>query len=248
MGFHVICMDETDSTNLQASALLSQSAISEPAVLVAAYQTGGRGQGQNSWISERKENLLCSFVIFPDELKARDQFRLSVLTSLAVHDLVRVYSPNVSIKWPNDILVNDAKIAGILIENRLLQDRVVSSVIGIGLNVNQIVFPEFQVPATSLSAISKHRMDTGLVLNKLCETMENRLSFMTGKKYHDAEKSYLAVLSRMGILKWYKSEDNTFKARISGIDEYGRLMLVTESGETLVKGFKEIEYLWDYHL
>lgn len=248
MGFNVICLEETDSTNLQASALLSQSAIREPTVLVAAYQTGGRGQGQNSWISDRKENLLCSFVVFPEDMKAQDQFRLSVLTSLAVHDLVKAYSPEPAIKWPNDILVNDAKIAGILIENRLLQDRIVSSVIGIGLNVNQTQFPDFKVPATSLSAISKNRLDTGKVLKKLCQTLQNRFNFLTGKQYHAAEKSYLAVLYGIGILKWYRSEDKTFKARISGIDEYGRLMLVTESGETLVKGFKEIEYLWDYHL
>lgn len=144
-----IRLSVVDSTNLHTIRLLGQSGIDEYTLVTTDYQEQGRGQRGKIWQSQAGLNLLSSIVVRPN-LKAKDQFLISAATALLVIELLQEFDINAQVKWPNDILVNGQKIAGILIENQLKKDVIETAIIGLGLNVNQIFFDLFPWKATSL--------------------------------------------------------------------------------------------------
>ncbi len=124
--------------------------MKEWTVVVADSQSAGKGQRGNAWQSDEGKNLLCSVVLFPSFLKSNQQFLISACASLAILETIKIFGVIGAIKWPNDVLVNREKIAGLLIENTHRKGLVDSSIIGIGLNVNQMEFPNYKWPATSI--------------------------------------------------------------------------------------------------
>ena len=133
----LIHISETNSTNNYLQSLCSKQKVEELTVVVADFQTSGRGQRGNSWESDSGKNLLFSIVIFPEFLEARRQFLISQIISLAIKEELDTYTTDISIKWPNDIYWHDKKIAGILIENVLSGSTFSRAIIGMGLNINQ---------------------------------------------------------------------------------------------------------------
>ncbi|MFT7154174.1 MAG: BirA family biotin operon repressor/biotin-[acetyl-CoA-carboxylase] ligase, partial [Alteromonas macleodii] len=121
IGSVCIRLERVDSSNNYARELIRDKMPIEGTVIVANEQTSGRGQRANTWFSEPKSNLTCSYILRPVFLAAKNQFVLSAAVALAVFETVYQFIPNntLRIKWPNDILVGDKKIAGILIENTL---------------------------------------------------------------------------------------------------------------------------------
>src|SRR5208337_1013284 len=109
--------DELLSTNSYLTSLPADT--HEGTIVTAGYQTKGRGQGENTWVSEKNKNLIFSILLKPHFLKASSQFYLSKAISLALADFVSLFIDNVFIKWPNDIYAGNKKIGGILIENVL---------------------------------------------------------------------------------------------------------------------------------
>ena len=167
-----------ESTNLYTNSLLSQNGIIPWTFVTADHQTKGRGQRGNGWFDEPGKNIALSLAFKP-ELKVDQQFRLSALAILAVTELLSAHGISTLFKWPNDILVDGKKIAGILIENQLKGQRIEWSVIGIGLNVNQLEFPSFNWAATSMKAqatsevsFDREVLIEGLMQN-LARTWEN---------------------------------------------------------------------------
>lgn len=138
--------DELDSTNSKALELLRAGEIGHGAVVVAKNQLDGRGQRGRNWSSQAGKNLMVSFVLEPTFLKISDQFQLSAAVALAVEYTVRKSIEHegrndlVKVKWPNDIMVGDKKVAGILIENSVQGEHLQNSVVGIGINANQVGF------------------------------------------------------------------------------------------------------------
>ena len=130
--------------------LIKNTEVAEGTVVLAKEQTSGRGQVNNTWESSYGDNLLMSIVLYPEFLHAGNQFLLSKFVSLAIVDFLSYYLENVTIKWPNDIYVGNKKIAGVLIENSLRGAFISSSVVGIGLNVNQTEFSSSIPNPTSL--------------------------------------------------------------------------------------------------
>ncbi len=145
----------------------------EGTVIVADEQTAGRGQRSNLWVTEPKKNLTCSYILKPVFLAAKDQFMLSAAVALAVSDTVSELLPTneVQIKWPNDVLVDGKKIAGILIENTLRGMNLENSIVGIGLNVNQVAFPS-GLNATSIQLSSEQETELETVLQLLNSYLE----------------------------------------------------------------------------
>ena len=133
----LIHLEETDSTNKYLNELCNKQCVEELTTITADFQTSGRGQRGNSWESEAGQNLMFSFVLYPTFLKARRQFLLSQIISLAIKEELERYVSNISIKWPNDIYWKDKKICGMLIENDLTGVHISRSITGIGINVNQ---------------------------------------------------------------------------------------------------------------
>src|SRR5690554_1314415 len=133
----LIRMDETSSTNSELKQLQQKKRLPEGSIVVADYQTQGRGQAGNTWFSDKGCNLLFSFLVYPKFIAANRQFILSRIVSLAIKKVLDRYFDDITIKWPNDIYWKNKKIAGMLIENTLMGQKINSSIIGIGLNVNQ---------------------------------------------------------------------------------------------------------------
>ena len=131
----IIWLESVDSTNLEAKRNISD--IDNLSVLSALEQTAGRGQRGNKWTSNAGENLMFSIVLKSPVLMPEDHFALNEIAALSVADFLSTYGIKAQIKWPNDIYVDDKKICGILIENSFRGKYISSSIIGIGLNINQ---------------------------------------------------------------------------------------------------------------
>ena len=131
IGQKIIHLESVDSTNNYAAILLSEGRIGHGTVILADEQTNGRGQRGAKWLSAEGVNLLFSLVVQPDNLSVSDQCVLTEITSLALIEFLRKFGISAQVKWPNDILVNGEKIAGVLIENHLKGNLIASSVIGI---------------------------------------------------------------------------------------------------------------------
>src|ERR1035441_10550859 len=141
IGKNLITLDSVASTNNFAKDMLSNTRPVEGTAIMAKEQYAGRGQMGNAWETESGKNLTCSFILYPEFLEADKQFFLNMAVALAVKDFCEhVLHDEIKIKWPNDIYYHDKKLGGILIENSISGNKISSSVIGIGINVNQTAF------------------------------------------------------------------------------------------------------------
>lgn len=149
LGEHIIKLSSVDSTNNYLSKLISTTNVPNGTVILAQHQTNGRGQRENKWLSELDKNLMMSLFLQFNQLKIQDNFFISMMAANAIHQTLLSYNISSSIKWPNDILVKEKKIAGILIENTVSGYYVSQSILGIGININQKDFGDIR--ATSLT-------------------------------------------------------------------------------------------------
>ena len=134
----LIHLSETDSTNTALRMISETEELSSGSIVMADFQTAGRGQRGNSWESKAGKNLTFSILFRPTDVPANMPFVISEMTSLSVKYTLDKYIPDISVKWPNDIYHKDKKIVGMLIENTILKEKISLSIIGIGINVNQI--------------------------------------------------------------------------------------------------------------
>jgi BirA family biotin operon repressor/biotin-[acetyl-CoA-carboxylase] ligase len=231
------------STNIKAQEILEKEAIMGQFWVQTDDQYQGRGLGSNSWISDAGKNITGSLVIYPDFLKADQQFELSVMASLAVRDLLNLFFDNVKIKWPNDILVNSNKIAGLLIEHSIIGDMIKHSIIGLGLNVNQEIFPDEIHDPISFKLLMPHEFDINEMTNLLLGCFDKRLMQLKNGHFDSLKQEYLQSLYRYKEFAPFKSNNLWFRARINGVDKFGQLILETETGEIKKFGFKEVEFI-----
>ena len=146
----------------------------------------------------------------------------------------------IRIKWPNDIYVDDKKIAGILIENTLKEASIQSSVIGIGINVNQRDF--FSGNATSLVLHSDKEFELMQVIERLCEFLEARYLQLKANKLESLDNAYLERLYRFEEWGIYKSVEETFEGKIKGVSKIGKLQMEIRTGEIKEFDLKEISF------
>ena len=140
IGTYIERIDQLESTNNYAASLLLTKRLPDGSIIVTNSQIGGRGQGSNKWESEPDRNLTFSIILYPDFVEITKQFEISKAISLGVADFLQSHVNDVSIKWPNDIYIRKAKVAGILLEYSIRRSRISSCIVGIGLNINQIKF------------------------------------------------------------------------------------------------------------
>jgi BirA family transcriptional regulator, biotin operon repressor / biotin---[acetyl-CoA-carboxylase] ligase len=230
LGKNLLFMPECHSTNSWALEVCQQSCPPEGTLVITNRQISGRGQRGNKWEAEPGMNLTFSLIFKPTFLAIKDQFLLSIVASLAIRDyLADLLNKTVQIKWPNDILVNEFKICGILIENQLAGDRITSAVIGIGLNVNQI---DFSSPtATSIARIAGSTNDLQNVLDGLLAAIEARYFQLRQSKVAQLRSDYLAYLYRRHVISSFRGEGREFTGEISGVDEYGKLQVLVHGKE-----------------
>ncbi len=234
---------EIGSTNEEMNRLLGEENLEEGHVIRAEFQLSGKGHQGNTWQAEPEMNLLFSLLLKPDTLKAESAFHLSRIVSLSLVEVLDKQEIKASIKWPNDILIGSSKICGILIENSLIGDKLSSSIIGIGLNVNQEVFDSAIPDPTSMFLEKGCHFDIKNLLEEFRAALESWYqSLLTGNEQY-IMKSYLERLYRVDTLASYKEGNRHFKARIKGVPPTGELELLEEDGTLRRFGFKEVEYL-----
>ena len=240
LGKNLLFMPECHSTNSWALDLCQQSCPAEGTLVITDHQTSGRGQRGNSWEAQPGMNLTFSLILKPKFLAIKDQFMLSIMISVSLRDyLAGLLKKYVLIKWPNDILVNEFKICGILIENQLMAGLINYAIVGIGLNVNQ---KNFASPtATSISLTQGSTLHLQDVLNGLLEAIEVRYLQLRQNKLTQLRDEYLAHLYRKDMPSAFVAGDQQFEGKIVGVDELGRLKVLIQGG---VKTFdtKEIAF------
>jgi BirA family biotin operon repressor/biotin-[acetyl-CoA-carboxylase] ligase len=235
-----IHLHEVDSTNSYLSRLGKEGGNRESLMLTTDYQEHGRGQGLKSWESEPGKNLLMSVLLFPEFLSAADQFCLSRIASLSACELLDSLGINALIKWPNDILVNGKKIAGILIENGITGKTLSHTIIGYGINLNQKDFPNFPVPATSvilenLSAVSRNE-----AAGKLLGILMKKYNRLSQGRVNQFEKAYLGRLYMLDRRTVFKYRNSLWEGIVRGTSPLGEL-LVEHGGNVEAYRFGEIE-------
>lgn len=229
------------STNLYAQELLSKSKPSEGTVISTFNQTAGRGQIGSSWISEPGSNLTLSVILYPSFLDIRRQFLLNQAVSLAVRDFVAKYvQKNVFVKWPNDIYVEGRKIAGILLQSALAGNRMESVVAGVGVNVNQVHFPDDIPNPTSLRLETGEELDLEELSGALCLFLEQRYLQLKKDDFPVLQQDYRSALFGFQQKRKFQYPDGrSFEGKIIGIAETGKLLIERENRvETF--GLKEV--------
>ena len=240
IGKKVIYMPKCHSTNDIAIEIAEKDDCLDGTLVITDRQTAGRGQRGNLWESKPKKNLTFSVLLKPGFLPLDRQFFLNIFTSLAVIDTFRPFVvTGLKIKWPNDIYYQNMKLGGILIENLVKGAQLHASVIGIGLNINQVDFHHDN--AVSLAGICERFFDLQTVLNKLVVNMEKRYFQLKAEKFQMLRNEYIDGLFWYNQLKWFKT-DSVFQGKIVGIDDTGRLQLM-EGIRIKSYDLKEVTYL-----
>jgi len=241
IGDPILTFDSLESTNKTAAELLSLSKVQHGAVIVAREQTAGRGQRGRVWTSEPGADLTMSIVLKPERLRAEDQFVLGKMAALAVAEVVRGLVPGVvRIKWPNDVLVEREKVAGILIKNEIVGELVQSSVVGIGINANSSGFP-VDLMATSLLNAGGQHVDLKVLREQVCSALEGWWrAWETGDGR--LESAYSSLLWARGRWSEVDLDGVRIRARPMDVDRHGRLIVELEGGVVGAYGLDRLRF------
>lgn len=228
-------MELLDAKRWPSHGQPSKTRPPEGTVVRADNQTAGRGQLGSRWQSQPGENLLLSAIFYPNWLEVNTQFCLSMAVALALRDCVAAFTGNqpLAVKWPNDLLLNGNKTAGILIQNTICGSSLQSAVVGIGLNVNQVQFPPDLPKATSMALALGHSLDLADVEAKLFECLEHRYLQLKSGQSNELHAEYEQRLWRIGELTTFlrQPDGSCFDGRILGVTSQGLLRLETNAGE-----------------
>jgi BirA family biotin operon repressor/biotin-[acetyl-CoA-carboxylase] ligase len=228
IGSEIIHLKRVDSTSNYIATLLKETKTVNGMVILADEQTSGRGQRGAKWQSKPGENLLFSFYITYDSLEIQSQQAITQATSLAISSCLSFFGIESNIKWPNDILIGNKKIAGVLIENQFQGQKIKSSIIGIGLNVLQQEF-DF-INSTSITAETSKNIKITEVFNRLIFELNQSFELVEQKSFSFLSTKYKQKLWLLDQPSTFKLSDGTvFKGIIKGTDEIGRIQILREN-------------------
>jgi len=230
IGSKIIELDEINSTNDFASTLLSKDKQPEGTIVLAEYQTNGKGQGNKKWYSSKGKNLLMSVILFPGFLNASKQFYLSEIIALGIIKTIKEYLDlDCKIKWPNDIYCNNKKIGGILIRNSLKGQFIKNSILGIGLNVNQKNFSEVLDKAGSLALESGKEVDKDELFYYLVKNLDEYYLRLQNNNFDKIKHEFVSnLLGYDSIRKFKIKKGQILEAKITTVKESGELVLIKD--------------------
>ncbi|MBA4849139.1 biotin--[acetyl-CoA-carboxylase] ligase [Emticicia sp. BO119] len=242
IGKNLIYLPSCHSTNDIAAEKIQKEPVFDGTLVITSDQTAGRGQRGNGWEALPGQNITMSVILKPGFLNVSSQFNLNIAVSLGVNEFLTKYAVDgLSIKWPNDIYIGNRKLGGILIENTLSGSRLSYSIIGIGLNINQLNFNNDK--AISLRLATRHdEFDLDYLVEELCICLEKYYLQLKNGQAANQKKQYLQNLYRYQEPHYFSKNGSKFMGKIVDIANSGQLMLEVE-GEIQYFDFKEVAFV-----
>ncbi len=245
IGDNIVKLTTTTSTNNYAQMLLNNGNLAEGTVVVSAEQTQGKGMQGGKWESDTAMNLTFSTILYPGFIDMDYFFSLNQVAVLGVCEALREVSGyDFMVKWPNDIMFHNKKIAGILIENNLRSNVLNSSIVGIGININQMVFGSYVPEAVSMKMITGIDYDLFQLLGTVCNKMNDYYDILKMKDYNFLHREYHRFLFRYNEKHLFQKNGSYFKGVIKGVRADGKMLLADEKGINQVIDVKEIKYVY----
>ena len=244
IGEHIIHFDQLHSTNAYAADLLSKSRPTEGTVITTDDQYAGKGQLTNIWESAAHKNVSLSVILYPSFLNVASQFTFNMAISIAVfHTIESSTSDKVKIKWPNDIYINNHKVAGILIQNQIHGKKISTSIVGIGINVNQESFVSDAPNPISIYNVEGKYVDLDLFKKSLFKNLTRQYHALRLGAYRQLKNTYHDLLYQKDQLcKYQINGGETVNGSIIGVNDHGLLKVLID-GQIHQFGFKEIKYI-----
>lgn len=239
----LIVLDTVDSTNNYVANILKTQQIRHGTVILSYNQQNGRGQRGTNWLSEPYKNIAFSIFLKHTNKPFNDAQHLSYAVALATKDFFLTHKINAKIKWPNDLLVDSKKIAGILIENQVANTQLASSIVGIGINVNQVFSEDVSLTATSMTKLQNKIFTLETLVYELADCIEKRYFQFQQNKYDLLLNDFLAAMWKKG--EWVDTEigGKNYSVKIEGVNENGYLLLNFEGNSTAFD-IKEVKFLY----
>ncbi|MDC1226622.1 biotin--[acetyl-CoA-carboxylase] ligase [Algibacter sp.] len=241
----IIKLNAIDSTNSYLKKLSTTEPVSDYTAVIAENQTQGRGQMGTIWNSEASKNLTFSVFKELSCFQFEAPFYISMVVALSLLKTLNALSmPRLSVKWPNDILSADKKICGVLIENVIKQNAIKASIIGIGINVNQITFENLP-QASSLKSISGKEYDLNELTIAIINNLKDYFLLLKGKNYIELKKEYETHLFRKNKPSTFKDVHGVmFSGFIKSVSNAGYLQVLLEDDILKEFNLKEITLLY----
>lgn len=240
-----IYLHKTDSTNKELWRMIDNEASPEEATVVqAGWQSEGRGQANTKWESKQGDNLLFSILLKPVFLPPSMQFALNQCIALSIRAGLAALCKDYHffIKWPNDIYVEGRKIAGTLIENRIMGKELSLSVVGIGINTNQTVFSNDIPNPVSLKMLTGKDWDTESCLDEVMKQLLFHYQKLQSGNMDYIRQQYLKHLWGFQKKMHFIREGQSMIATVLGVDENGKLLLENQQGTIKAFDIKEIQF------
>lgn len=237
----IIKLNAIGSTNTYLRELINTSMPKDYTVVMAKNQTNGRGQMGTHWVTQEGKNLTISVFKDTRAFYMKHPFGISMVVALALVKTLEHFSvPKIKIKWPNDILSDNKKICGILIENVIKKNKLIASIIGIGLNVNQTEFTNLP-RASSLRLITGRTYDIDEILYIFLEHLKPYFEQLIQKDYSGLKIAFEANLFRKNKPSTFKdTEGNMFTGIIKSVTDSGSLQVLLEDDIVKAYDIKEV--------
>jgi BirA family biotin operon repressor/biotin-[acetyl-CoA-carboxylase] ligase len=237
----LIKLDAIDSTNDFLKGLSQKENLENYTVVTAKYQTKGKGQMGANWASEDDKNLITSILIKNTIIDINQIFNLNIVVAVSIiqvlNDLKISY---LNIKWPNDIMAENKKIAGILIENSIKENGKIESIVGIGMNVNQTNFENLP-KASSLKNIMHHDFNIDTLLENIVLKIENNIEKLKNNEIDSFWNEYENYLFKKGKPTLFEdANQQRFMGIINGVTRNGQLEILLEDDSIKCFEVKEI--------
>ena len=235
---------KTDSTNKYTTKYIAENEPESGTVFLAYKQTDGKGHMNNRWESEAGMNLTFSIFLKPDFITVYQQYMISKIVCLGIKSFIeRFVNESVTIKWPNDIYVGSQKICGILIENAVMDNHICHSIVGIGLNINQMSFSQSLPNPVSLKMITGKDYKTEELLTLLLNDIDHFYELLKTSKNSDIDASFEQSLYLFETIGMFKDANHEFHGTIKGVNDIGQLMIEKQNGTVNFYHFKEVVYI-----
>ena len=241
----LIKLDAIDSTNDFLKDLSGKQVLENFTVVSTENQTNGKGQMGSKWNSEIGKNLTFSILIKEVLKKNSEIFDLNVAIALSILSSLEIDNiPNLTIKWPNDIMSDNKKIAGILIENKIKSNGEIISIVGIGLNVNQINFENLP-KATSLAVVMGSELDKEMLLLHIVDKIKTNIGVLENDLASDLWLEYNQKLFKKGVpMPFSNAKEEKFMGIIQNVNSSGQLAVLLDNDAIATFGIKEIQMLY----